>query len=149
MAEALFRLRAGPDCGWRAESAGLFAIDGVRASRDAVEILRERGADLSAHRSRALRAAMAEQADLIVGMTQDHVDELARRFPALAGRIRLLTAFGAAPPADVGDPIGLDGFVYRRILQQMDAAMADVVLYVRALPPPPPAPESHSKEMPT
>lgn len=132
MAEALFRLRAGPDCGWRAESAGLFSADGAPASHGAIRIMRELGADITAHRSRALRAAMAEGADLIVGMTRDHVDELKRRFPALSGRIRLLSSFGAAPPSDLGDPIGLDEFVYRRIRDGMDAAMADIVLALRA-----------------
>ena len=149
MAEALFRLRAGPDCGWRAESAGLFAMDGVPASGGAIDIMRELGADLRGHRSRALRAAIAENADLIVGMTHDHAEELAHRFPALAGRIRMLTGFGAASPADIGDPIGLDGFVYRRVLQQMDAAMADVVLYVRSLPSTSTAPENRSQETST
>ncbi|MBP7274771.1 MAG: low molecular weight protein arginine phosphatase [Kiritimatiellae bacterium] len=131
MAEALFRLRAGPNCGWQAASAGLYAANGAPASQGAIQIMRELGADLTDHRSRALRGEIAERADLIVGMTRDHVDEMKRRFPALSDRIRMLSSFGDAPPTDLGDPVGLDTFVYRRIRDRMDAAMADLVLALR------------------
>lgn len=130
MAEALFRLRAGPALPWRADSAGLWAGEGQPASAGAIEAVRELGADLTGHRSRAVTADLVRGAGLILGVTQTHVDELRRHFPEAADRIRLLSSFGSGPAGDLADPIGMDGFVYRRVRDDIDRALADVLLYL-------------------
>ncbi len=132
MAEHLFRLRAGARPAWRAESAGLAAADGWPATPEAVEVLREAGADLSAHRSRGLTKAMAAAADLILVMTEGHRKLLADRFPAAAGKTRLLTSFRATGAGgDIPDPIGQSVFVYRKVRNDIDSAIADLLLAMK------------------
>ncbi len=132
MAEHLFRARAGTALGWQAVSAGVLAFPGAPASAEAVAALREKGIDLSGHRSRPVTRDLVEQADLIVAMTAGHRDELRRRFPAAADRIRLLHAFGTqAVEADVSDPIGQSMDVYRHVRDEIDSSLADLILFVR------------------
>jgi protein-tyrosine phosphatase len=56
----------------RVHSAGTIGWGGPATSH-AVEILAERGIDLSDHESRRLTPAFVTEADLVLGMTRDHV----------------------------------------------------------------------------
>lgn len=56
----------------RVHSAGTIGWGGP-ATDHAVEILAERGIDLSDHESRRLSPAIVTDADLVLGMTRDHV----------------------------------------------------------------------------
>jgi len=150
MAEYLFRARLGPESDWRAESAGVAAVAGRSASPEAVEALRERGIDLTPHRSRPLTQALAESAALIIAMTEGHAQEIRDRFPAVRDRVRLLTSFGVVPQEpDIPDPIGQSLFTYRHVRDQIESALADLILYLReaktALPTAPTAKESALK----
>jgi protein-tyrosine-phosphatase len=75
MAEVLLRRRlaaAGVDA--RVRSAGLLP-GGVPASEGSRTAMRERGLDLADHRSTRLEAALVAGADLVLGMTREHVRE--------------------------------------------------------------------------
>lgn len=133
MAEHLFRLRAGADSPWRTESAGLAAADGWPASDGAIAAMREVGVNLSAHRSRAATAAILGAADRIFVMTSGHLQEVASRFPGAAAKTELLTAHrSAGAGGDIADPIGQSVFVYRSVRNEMDSAIADILLVLRA-----------------
>jgi protein-tyrosine phosphatase len=56
----------------RVHSAGTIGWGGP-ATNHAVEILAERGIDLSEHESRRLTPSIVSDADLVLGMTRDHV----------------------------------------------------------------------------
>ncbi len=79
MAEALARRRLS-DCGLgdlvSVGSAGLLG-GGASATRAAVEAVSSYGIDISTHRSRLLTADVVSEADLILGMTREHVREAA------------------------------------------------------------------------
>lgn len=60
----------------RVASAGTLR-DGMAAAEEVVELMDKRGIDLELHRSRRLTHEMLASADLIVGMTRDHVREAA------------------------------------------------------------------------
>ncbi len=135
MAEYLLRHHLGPRAAWVAASAGLFAVHGLPASASAVSVLREQGIDLTPHRSRQLTGEMVDAAGLVVVMTGAHAVELQRRFPQAAPRVRLLTAFaGAAVAGDIPDPIGSSVQGYRMIRDEIDSALLDLILYLRARP---------------
>lgn len=51
--------------------------DGMAAAEEVVELMNKRGLDLELHRSRLLTSAMLASADLVLGMTRDHVREAA------------------------------------------------------------------------
>ena len=57
-------------------SAGLYP-SGSPATDDAVQVMADRGLDLRAHRSRRIDAELIDDADLIIGMTREHVREIA------------------------------------------------------------------------
>ncbi len=131
MAEALFRLRGGSSLGWTASSAGLAASSGHPATSDSVEVMRELGADLSAHRSRPVTADLVRQASWIVAMTEAQTRELEARFPEAAGRVRTLGSFRVGAAGDIPDPIGGSVELYRRVRDLIDAAVADLILTLR------------------
>ena len=90
-------------------SAGVFAGNGASATDDAVLAAREVGADISRHRSRELTSELINDADVIFCMTGSHMDEVLRRWPAAADKVKRLDESG-----DIVDPIGGDQDVYRK-----------------------------------
>ncbi len=75
MAEVLLRHRLG-DLGVKARvaSAGMLR-SGQPASDHGVDILRERGLDMTTHRSRAMSRELLGGADLVLAMAREHVRE--------------------------------------------------------------------------
>ncbi|MDK2857356.1 MAG: protein arginine phosphatase [Verrucomicrobiota bacterium] len=131
MAEGLLRQILGPDSGWQITSAGICAANGWPANPNAVEALREKGIDISNHVSRALTPALVQTADLLVTMTRAHRDAVLRMCPESEGKVFLLTSFGVTQAAaDIYDPIGESLDVYRRVRDEIDAALPDLVLYM-------------------
>ncbi len=75
MAEGILRHRlAAREVDAHVHSAGLLDL-GQPASAHGVDVLRGRGIDLRAHRSRTLTADMVRGADLLLGMARMHVRE--------------------------------------------------------------------------
>jgi protein-tyrosine-phosphatase len=131
MAEGLLKHLLGPDCGWEISSAGVHAGDGYPASPGAVEALLMLGIDLSGHFSRRLTPGMIREADLIVTMTRSHRDAVLDLAPESAGKVFLLKSFGVAQSAaDIYDPVGEALDVYRRVRDEIDAALPDLILYM-------------------
>lgn len=132
MAEGLLRHLLGPDCGWEISSAGVCAGNGFPASPNAVAALQEKGIDISGHRSRLLSPAMIEDADLLVTMTRNHRDAILSIAPESAGKVFLLKSFGIAQcPTDIYDPVGEALNIYRRVRDEIDAALPDLILYMK------------------
>ncbi len=71
------------------DSAGFLSQD-EEATPVVVEIMGERGIDISGHRSRIVTAEMAHQADLVVAMERRHVRDLALLAPEAVARIDTL-----------------------------------------------------------
>ena len=100
------------------ESAGTLGINDAPPSQEAGQVMHEVGVDLSGHRSHGLRPVDLENADIVIGMTSGHMQEMSR-WPSSAER-HLLRAFenGAEPAIDahdLADPIGHDIEFYRRV----------------------------------
>jgi protein-tyrosine phosphatase len=73
----------------RVRSAGTMAWGG-HATDHAIVVMRERGLDLGAHLSRQLDAALVERADLVLGMTRDHVGRVTALVPDATDRAFLV-----------------------------------------------------------
>jgi protein-tyrosine-phosphatase len=133
MAEALFRHRAGSAAaGWRAVSAGTSAYFGFPATEEAVRAVAEWKIDLRGHHSQPLTRELVEESDLVVGMTESHVQEAMRLAPKARGRIFLVTGFGAsARPPGVPDPIGGPLELYRKTRDLLDSCMSDIILHIK------------------
>jgi len=104
--------------GFVVRSAGVFAGNDAPASPEAVRAMSAMGIDLSAHRSAGLTREMAQEADLILTMSESHLRAVRELAPGAAGR-----AFRLDERADVADPIGQDLPAYQRTADQIDAAL--------------------------
>src|SRR5207245_3582163 len=120
-----------PERGFQVLSAGLAAMMGTEASREAVEVARELGADLSGHRSRPLTAELLARADYLFAMTNYHLQVLLAYCAEDGPRPRLLSA----DSADVPDPIGSERQVYwdcaQQILRHLQACLPVIRPLVR------------------
>ena len=108
MAMALFqeKLRADPALrAWRSTSAGVWAVDGQKASDLAVETMARRRLDLSNHRSRNITEDILAKADLVLVMQASHKESLQVEFPLHARKIYLLSEM-IGECFDVDDPFG-------------------------------------------
>ncbi len=106
MAEALFKsgLTAEEREIFEVKSCGLAAFGGDPASENAVKAMDERGIDISTHRSAPLNLYTADEAYLIVTMTESHTYSLLN---AGIDRGKIITL-------GVSDPYCGDLSVYRR-----------------------------------
>jgi protein-tyrosine-phosphatase len=113
------------------ESAGVFAIEGMRATQETVQALGEIGIACGEHRARRITEEIVSRADLIFVMERFQGEEIARRFPNAASRIHLLKAYGLAPhevegDPNIPDPIGKPLEVYEVCLSQIRSAVERV-----------------------
>jgi protein-tyrosine phosphatase len=60
------------------------------ATEPAVEVMREHGLDISGHENRQLTRELVEEADLVLGMTRDHVSIAIARSPSARERTFLV-----------------------------------------------------------
>ena len=131
MAEGLLRELLGADRGWEISSAGVCAANGWPASANAVEALREKKIDISDLTSRTLTPELIAEADLLITMTEGHRQAVLTAVPESDGKVFLLKSFGIAEcAADIYDPVGEALNVYRRVRDEIDAALPDLILYM-------------------
>jgi len=113
-------------------SAGTSAATGEPASEGGYLVGLEKGLDLSSHSARPLTKELVAEADLILGMSEHHVN----RAKALgAGDKAFLLGEYAGKPrheAEVPDPFGGDLEDYRVTFRQLEEMMSAVVDRIRA-----------------
>ena len=100
-------------------SAGVAATAGGGATPEAVQVLADRGLDLSAHITQPLNDRLVRHADLIFTMTQAHRQAVVGHWPDAAERTYLL----CGEHVDVADPIGGPRELYRSCADQIEAAI--------------------------
>jgi protein-tyrosine phosphatase len=96
-------------------SAGLAAAPGEPASVQAIRAMDELGLDLHSHRSQPVSASLVDSADLILVMTEGHLNALLNRWPHLADKIDLLSH----GQGEVSDPFGGSLATYQQCARQM------------------------------
>ena len=101
MAEALLRARLGRRPRFQVSSAGVSALVGHPAEPDAVELMRERGIDISGHRARQLTPELVAACDLVLVMERGHEAAVLAIAPRAAARSTRIGKFGNF---DVPDP---------------------------------------------
>lgn len=125
MAELLMRKRLAECLGCRPDdledhgvvvmSAGIAAAPGCPPSSEAVQVMREKGLDLSRHEAQPLTDQLVRHADLILPMTHSHLQSIVERWPSAADRTRVLMP----DRGDVSDPIGQTIGAYRHCAVQL------------------------------
>jgi protein-tyrosine phosphatase len=125
MAEALLQSRLASR-GVLVESAGIGALVGHPADPTAVELMKERGLDITPHRARQLSSDDGTLFDLIIAMEDRHVRAIERLAPESRGRVQLLGRFGKF---EVPDPYRKPRDEFERALALIERGVDD---YVRA-----------------
>ena len=118
------------------DSAGTLGIEGAPASEEAIRAMAEIGVDLSGHRSKGLSDALLRTTDLVVVMTRDHLEYLAKHHPDGEDRRMLLRAFEQGPHPDpdargLRDPIGRPVEFYRELLPVITRCVDHLVLHLK------------------
>ncbi|MGB1790139.1 MAG: ribose 5-phosphate isomerase B, partial [Limisphaerales bacterium] len=110
MAEGLFRdLVEKNDADFAVKSAGVGAQDGQPPSENSVRAMQDLGIDITSQRSQMLTAELAAEADMIIGMTQGHVEMVNLMYPQAADKTFMLREFDESLPLherEIADPIG-------------------------------------------
>ena len=127
MAEGLLRerLKSLGENGITVSSAGVSAIDGLRPTRETIEVMKREGLDLSGFKSKSLTDGMIISSDLILVMAASHMDDIIRRLPEAASKTRILKQYGrldhlrVSEDLDISDPIGKPIEVYEEILGEI------------------------------
>jgi protein-tyrosine phosphatase len=121
MAQTVFdALAKEGDLTFRAESAGTAALEERAIAPNAVTALEEAGIYPGLHRARQVRAAMVEEADLVLAMTPKHAETLRRLAGNPTGRIHTLSEYAMGVRGEgISDPYGLTMAAYRNTLRQL------------------------------
>lgn len=100
------------------QSAGTWAVDGARATPDAIVTMSEHNIDITKHRAQALTRELVDWADVILTMTASHREAIAAEFPEAADKtVRLADVGGVG--WDVADPIGAGRQAYRATADEL------------------------------
>lgn len=112
-------LKAHGHKGYKVTSAGTWTVEDHPPSPLAVEVMAERGVDISSHRSHRLTQKNMEDAHLVVVMTQGQKEVLSLEFPEARSKIYLLSEL-AGENYDIEDPYGTESKeLYRQCADQI------------------------------
>lgn len=109
------------------KSAGIFALDGQRASKEAIEVLKADGIDISSHRANMIYRDLLEEADLILTMAVSHKGVLLSQYKFIKGKVYTLKEYAYGIEEDVVDPFGRDINVYKDTKEEIEKALEKIV----------------------
>lgn len=105
-----------------ASSAGIFAENGSKASKNAIEAMKEYNIDLSHHKSTSLTEALISEYDLILTMTEGHKTMIS----ALAtDKIYTICEY-AGYEGDISDPYGGNITQYKECARDIYDCLTDI-----------------------
>ena len=121
-------------------SAGTAVFYEGGASEQAVEAMREKGIDLSGHRSRPVGRKDLERADLVLTMTRAHKRAVLDMAPDLSGKVFTLKEYvynepgdaGGGEDLDIADPFGRPVEYYRACAEEIEKALERLVEMIKA-----------------
>jgi protein-tyrosine phosphatase len=136
MAEALLRhalqAEAEPLRSCQVVSAGVAARKGDRISPNSVEALAKVGLRVSDHRSQPLTQELADQADLILCMTESHRAVIGLALDPAPQNVFLWREFMPAPAdREIGDPYGGTLKDYEACRDEMVEALPGLLAHLR------------------
>ncbi len=112
-------------------SAGIMRGQGMPASLETVELLKQEGIDAYSHRSQPVTLDLLHKADLVLVMERLHENHLLQMYPQVKNRLYLVREFvdgsSAAASMDVPDPIGKSIEYYRQTFALIKQAVEKVV----------------------
>ena len=106
-------------------TAGVMTRNGLLPTQESVQMLSEEGEDIRSHRSKPMTFEMLENADLVLGMGAFQVQKATRTNPNAKGKTFLLKEFVGLTGrnAQISDPMGGTMEVYRKVFNELKAAI--------------------------
>ncbi|MEO0185177.1 MAG: L-threonylcarbamoyladenylate synthase [candidate division WOR-3 bacterium] len=102
------------------KSGGTAAMDGLPASENARQVVKEFGGDISNHRTRYLTKEMIDEADLVLVMEYKHYETVLDLVPDATIKTFLLKEYKRRTKYnEVSDPVGKDLETYRNTALEM------------------------------
>lgn len=98
-------------------SAGLGAMVGHPADITAMELMQERGIDISKHRARQLSPEIVFASELILTMNTEQQQQLEKQYPSARGRAHRIGKWGKF---DVPDPYQRPRTIFEQALALID-----------------------------
>lgn len=135
MAEAMFRDAAEGEVVAEVRSAGVAAGPGGAASRETVEVLRQRGLELDGFRSRMVDEQLLAGATHVFCMTRSHLETLEMIYPEYRDQFFLVCDFverDGVVGRDVPDPIGQGRGAYQDVAACFDGAMVGILSFLKS-----------------
>ena len=111
----------------KVKSAGVFALDGQRASNVAIEALKPEGIDLRSHRANIIHRGLLEEADLILTMGVSHKVALLSKFDFIDDKVYTLKEYAYGTEEDIDDPFGGDIHVYNKAKEEIKKALKKII----------------------
>jgi len=100
---------------------------------NAAALLKERGVDVSTHRSTQITANDVRHSDVILTMTAAHRDKLIALFPDAKDKTFTIASYAAGKPDDVADAFGKPMDFYRAMAKQVEDYLGPALTKAAAL----------------
>lgn len=115
------------------DSAGIYAFEGDLASKNAIEALKEYNFDITNHKAKRLTKEIAESADFIFTMTENHKQQIINMFPEVQNKTYTLLEYaylnedeGKQKFVDISDPFGLPLEYYKESAGDIYSALKKI-----------------------
>ncbi|MFQ5627244.1 MAG: low molecular weight protein arginine phosphatase [bacterium] len=114
-------------------SCGTLGLEHQPATPNAIAVTREKGADVSSHRSQGITEKLVANSNIVFCMAEEHRRFIHEHYPVFRDNVFLLRDFGAkekmADP-DVFDPIGSSVGIYRECCRIIDTELNRILPYL-------------------
>ncbi|MGF7058868.1 low molecular weight protein arginine phosphatase [Brassicibacter mesophilus] len=114
----------------KVSSAGVFALPGQNASKQAITAMQKYSIDLNKHSSSQLTKKLVDKADLILTMTVNHKYALLNMVPDAVSKTFTLKEYaygGNTSSLDIADPYGMPVERYEQCLDEIREALTKVI----------------------
>ena len=111
-------------------SCGVFAQNGDKSTKEAIEVMKEYGINLENHRATNIRNSDIEQMDIILCATTAHKNNVINIYPNLEEKIFTMKEYVEYPKndLDIKDPWGFDINTYRRCAKEIEDCIEKMML---------------------
>lgn len=113
-------------------STGVYASNGLPASKNAIFALKKVGLNLADHESRPLTQAIIDQSMVIFTMTRTHIEILEERFDKITPHVYLMREFiPKAKEVETPDPYGGTISAYENCRDSMIEAIPSIIQFLK------------------